>query len=107
VGLIPAMKNKWSTGWTKDWFYCRMPLHLCLRGGKTVHTLRSHMSALNFHTKPSIPDSAQDLNDDAFIWASQNIRGRDVVEEFVSYGILPLSADVDFVHVKVDSTPAS
>jgi hypothetical protein len=52
VGLVPATKNKWSTGWTKAWFYCKVPLHPCPRGGKTVHALRSHMSALNFRMKP-------------------------------------------------------
>jgi hypothetical protein len=65
------------------------------------------MSALNFCSKPSVLDSAQDLNDDAFVWASQNIRGQDTVEEFVSCGIWPLSTGVDFAHVKVDSTPVS
>jgi hypothetical protein len=84
AGLIPAMKNKWSTRWTKAWFYCMVPLHPCPRDGKIVHTLRSHMSALNFRTKPICFDTAQDLNDEDFIWASQNIRGRDVVEEFLS-----------------------
>jgi hypothetical protein len=92
-------------GWTKAWFYYKVPLHPCLRGGKTVHALRSHMSALNFHTKPSISDSAQDLNDDAFIWASRNIGGRDVVEVFVSCGVWMLSDGVDFEHVKVDLSP--
>jgi hypothetical protein len=65
------------------------------------------MSALNFRTKPSISDSAQDLNDDAFIWASQNIGGRGAVEEFVSCGVWTISAGVDFEHVKVDLTPVS
>jgi hypothetical protein len=62
------------------------------------------MSALNFRTKAIRSDAAQDLNDDAFIWASQNIRGRDAVEEFLSGGVRPLFAGVDFEHVKVDFT---
>jgi hypothetical protein len=107
VGLVPTTKNKWSTRWTKAWFYCKMPLHPCPRGGKTIHALRSHMSALNFRTKPISSDTAQDLNDDAFVWASQNIRGRDAVEEFLSCGVWPLSAGVDFEHVKVDFTLVS
>jgi hypothetical protein len=75
--------------------------------GKTVHALRSHMSALNFRMKPSVSYSIPDLNDDALIWASQNIGGRDAVEEFVSCGICLLSAGVDFEHVKVGLTPIS
>jgi hypothetical protein len=84
-----------------------VPLHPCPRGGKTVHALRSHMSALNFCTKPIASDTAQDLNDDAFVWASQNIRGRDDVEEFLSCGVWSMFAGVDFEHVKVDCTPVS
>jgi hypothetical protein len=82
VGLVPTMKNKWSVGWTKAWFYCKVPLHPCLwlGGGATVHALRSHMSPLNFCLKSSVLDSAQDLSGDAFVWASQNIGCRDVVE---------------------------
>jgi hypothetical protein len=57
--------------------------------------------------KPSISDSAQDLSDDAFVWACQNIRGRDAVEEVVSCGVCPLSTGVNFGHVKVDLTPIS
>jgi hypothetical protein len=67
VGLAPATKNKWSVRWTKTWFYCRVPLHPCPLEGKTVHALRSHISALNFRTKISVPDFTQYLNDDAFI----------------------------------------
>jgi hypothetical protein len=87
AGLASATKNKWSAGWTKVWFYCKVSLHVCPRGVKIVHALHSHMSALNFHTKPSVQDSVQDLSDDAFVWACNNIRGRDVVEEFVSCGV--------------------
>jgi hypothetical protein len=79
---------------------------VCPWGEKTVHALRSHMSALSFRTKPSIQDSVEDISDGAFVWASRNIRGQDVVE-FVSCGIWPLYASVDFEHVKVDLTPAS
>jgi hypothetical protein len=82
-------------------------LHPCTRGGKTVHALRSHRSALNFHTKPSVQDFVEDLSDDAFVWACKNIRGRGAVEEFVSCGIWPLSVGLDFEHVKVGLIPAS
>jgi hypothetical protein len=87
------------------WFICKGNLHVCPWGGKTIYALRSHMSALNFRTKPSIWDSGEDLSDNAFVWASRNIRGRDIVEEFVSCGVWPLVASVNFEHVKVDLTP--
>jgi hypothetical protein len=62
-------------------------LDICPRGGKTIHALRSHMSALNFCTKPSVQDFGVDVSDDAFVWASRNVRGGDTVEEFVSCGV--------------------
>jgi hypothetical protein len=65
------------------------------------------MSALNFCMKPISSDAAQDLNDNAFVWASQNIGSQDVVEEFLFCGVWPLSAGVDFEHVKVDFTLVS
>jgi hypothetical protein len=82
-----------------------MHLHSCLRGGKTIHALCLHMSDLNFCTKPSVQDSVEDLNDDAFVLACKNIGGRDIVEEFMSCGVWPLSVGVDFEQVKVDLTP--
>jgi hypothetical protein len=80
---------------------------MCPRGARIFHALRSHRSALNFRMKPSVEDSVQDLSDNAFVWAYKNIRGRDVVEEVISCGVWPLSAGVNFEHVKVDLTPAS
>jgi hypothetical protein len=67
AGLTPAMKNKWSAGWMKAWFYCKVPLHPCPQGGKTIHALRSHMSALNFRMKLSVQDSVRDLSDNSFV----------------------------------------
>jgi hypothetical protein len=65
------------------------------------------MSTLNFHMKPSIQDFGEDLSDDAFVWASRSIKGRNAMEEFVSCGVWPLAGDVTFEHVKVDLTPVS
>jgi hypothetical protein len=65
--LTPAIKNKWSTRWTKAWFYYNVPLHVCPQGGKYVHALRSHMSALCFHTVPLFDCFDDDLSDAAFV----------------------------------------
>jgi hypothetical protein len=65
------------------------------------------MSTLNYHMKPSIQDSGEDLSDDTFIWASKIIEGRDAIEEFVSCGVWSLAAGVNFEHVKVDLTLVS
>jgi hypothetical protein len=75
VGLTQVVKNKWPVGWTKAWFYCKVPLHACSKGGKFVHALCSHMSCLNFWMKPSFDYADDDLSDGAFVWASKHIRG--------------------------------
>jgi hypothetical protein len=36
-------------------------------GVESVHTLRSHMSVLKFHTKPSFDCPGDDLSNDAFV----------------------------------------
>jgi hypothetical protein len=82
-------------------------LHVCPQGGKFVHTLRSHMSALKFHTKSSFNCPNDDLSDRAFVWALTSIGGRDAVEEFVSCGVWPLDAGNDFEHMKVGEAPVS
>jgi hypothetical protein len=74
-------------------------------GGKSIHALRSHMSTLRFCTRPSYDCPGDDLSDNAFIWASKCIGGRDVVEKFVSCGVWPLAAGVNFEQVKVGVTP--
>jgi hypothetical protein len=33
AGPVPTTKNKWSAGWMKAWFYCKVPLHPCPQGG--------------------------------------------------------------------------
>jgi hypothetical protein len=46
--LTPVIKNKWSAGWMKTWFYCKVPKYLCEQGGKAMHILRSYMCSLEF-----------------------------------------------------------
>jgi hypothetical protein len=85
-GAYSAIKNKWSSRWTKAGFYCKVPLHVCPRGGGSVHRLHSHMRALRFRRKPSFDCPDDDLSDNAIVWASKCVRGREAIEEFVSRG---------------------
>jgi hypothetical protein len=66
-----------------------------------------HMSTIKFCTKPSYDCFGEDLSDGAFVWASKCIGARDVVEEFMSCGVWPLAAAVNFEQVKVGLTPIS
>jgi hypothetical protein len=107
VKLTPAVKNKWSTGWMKAWFYCKVPIHQSALGGKSVHVLHSYMTDLEYVMEPphDCPDS--DPNDKAFIRATTTIGGRDAVEEFMSSKIWPLSAGLDFNKILEALTPIS
>jgi hypothetical protein len=88
---VPAMKNKWSDGWTSDWFYCRVPLHKSEADGKGIHLLHSQMSSLNYLTEPPHNCAIDDMNAEAFKLAAKIIEVRDAVEEFLACSILALS----------------
>jgi hypothetical protein len=45
--LSVTIKNKWSVGWTKSWFYCHVPCRLISGGGKSIYALHSRMSKLH------------------------------------------------------------
>jgi hypothetical protein len=51
--LILAVKEKWSSGWVKAWFYCKIPIHQNLHGGKSVHALRSNIGMLDYLNRAS------------------------------------------------------
>jgi hypothetical protein len=107
VRLTLAIKNKWSTGWTKAWFYCKVSLHVCSQGGNSVHALRSHISSLRFCMEPPFICPDDDLSDAALVWASKFTGGQDAVEEFVPCGVYPLATDVSFDQVSIAMTPVS
>jgi hypothetical protein len=105
--LTPAIKNKWSVGWTKAWFYCKVPTHMCAQGGEAMYHLHSHMCSLDFRTEPPFHCHNNNSVDAAFVRATKFIRGRDAVEEFVACGMHPLAIVVGFDKVATLMTPAS
>jgi hypothetical protein len=72
-----------------------------------MRALRSHMSCLNFWTKPFFNCADDDLSDGTFVWASKHIGGRDVMEEFIACNVWPLAMGISFKQVKVGMTPVS
>jgi hypothetical protein len=94
--LTHAVKNKWSTGWMKAWFYCKVSAHVCPQGGKSGHGLRSHLCGLDFRMEPLVDCPDDDLGDVTFVKVAGSFRGRDVVEEYLACGMHPLSANVSF-----------
>jgi hypothetical protein len=67
VKLTLAIKNKWSIGWTKAWFYCKVHAHLCLQGRKAIYHLHSHMCSLDFRMEPPFDCGDDDSGDTAFV----------------------------------------
>jgi hypothetical protein len=94
--LSLTIKNKWSVGWTKSWFYCRVPHVRNSKGGKSVYVLHSQMSALDYTVEPEVECPNDDPNDAAFIQSTTTIGGRDAVEEFVAYKMFPLASGFSF-----------
>jgi hypothetical protein len=89
--LTPAVKNKWFRGWTNIWFYCRVPSQETEARGRGVYPLHSEMSALDYLVEAPNSCATNDVDTMAFEEATKIIRGRDAVEEFLAYGIWPLS----------------
>jgi hypothetical protein len=51
VKLTPTVKNKLSSGWANNWFYCQVPAQKMKVQGKGFYLLRSEMSALYYLMK--------------------------------------------------------
>jgi hypothetical protein len=82
VRLTTATRNKWTSGWDGNWFYCGVPMEQKpdVRG-KGSYPLKSTMTLLSYLTKT--PCGSEDTNFVAFIEVTSIIRGYDVVEEFL------------------------
>jgi hypothetical protein len=104
--LSVTIKNKWSAGWTKSWFYCCIPC-LNFEGGKSLRILHSWMSALDYTIEPEVEPSDDDPNDVAFIQVTTTIRGRDALEEFVACKMFPLASIFGFKDMTISMTLVS
>jgi hypothetical protein len=51
VKLTLAIKNKWTSGWMKAWFHCKVSAHVCPQGGKRVCSVFALVC-------PGLPDGA-------------------------------------------------
>jgi hypothetical protein len=105
--LSLVIKNKWLSGQTKSWFYCRVPSRRCSGGGKSVYVLHSWMGKLDYVIELEVECPDNDPNDDAFIRATTTIGGHDAVEEYVACKIYPLAASFSFKSAPLGMTPMS
>jgi hypothetical protein len=105
--LSLAIKNKWSSRWTRLWFYCCVPCRRCFGGGKSVYALHSWMGELDYVVDPEVECLDNDPNDTTFVRATVIIEGRDAVEEYTACKIFPLAASFGFGSVPLGTTPVS
>jgi hypothetical protein len=79
----PPMRNKWTSGWDGNWFYCRVlsdqKADFC---GTRTYSPSSKMSKVDHETDVPSFCGPEDANFAAFI-----IGGHDVVEEFLACGL--------------------
>jgi hypothetical protein len=105
--LSLSVKNKWSLGWIKAWFYCRVPYLRHSEGRKSVFALRSRMSALHYTVKPEVKCSASDVNNTAFVRAAAMIGVHRAIEELLACGMYPLASSFGFTDVAIGTTVVS
>jgi hypothetical protein len=91
-----TVKNKWSSGWTKSWFYLRNFI-----GRTSVYALHSRMSMLDYTVESEVECLDSNANNTGFIRATATIRGRDAVEEFLACKMYPLAAGYGFKGVTI------
>jgi hypothetical protein len=105
--LTPATRNKWTSGWDANWFYCKVPSE---RGkdfkGPKTYPLSSQMTRLTHEMDVSSSCDLESVDFIAFMEATTLIGGRDVVEEFLARGLQPLGHRFGFL-VETKESPLS
>jgi hypothetical protein len=102
-----AIKNKWSMGWTKTWFYCCVPCLCNSKGGKSVYALHSQMNVLDYTVVPEVKCPDDDTNDTTFIQVTTTMWGQDTVEEFMACKMYPLASCFGIRGVTIGTTHVS
>jgi hypothetical protein len=84
VELVPCVRNKWGN-WYDYWFY--------VSGGKVVDLPGLPATVMCSHCYVAFPpfEVAEDDGDEGALWcAARMSSGRDLIEEFIGYGVWPL-----------------
>jgi hypothetical protein len=101
------MRNKWTSGWDGNWFYCKVPTEqLADVRGKGNYSLSSTMTQLNYLLDALFECDPEDRKVTAFIEVASIIGVRNTVEEFLACGMWPLSEKFGF-EVETKETPLS
>jgi hypothetical protein len=85
VKLAPAMRNKWTTSWDGNWFYCQVPVERIGDGhGKGNYLLSLTMTPLTHLIEAPSSCGPDDANAAAFIEVTSIIGSWNAVEEFLA-----------------------
>jgi hypothetical protein len=83
--LTPAVKNKWTSGWARNWFYNKVPSkYKADVHGKGTYPLRSEMTPLQYLTDAPYKCGVDNASVLAFPKVAAIIGGRDTVEQFLA-----------------------
>jgi hypothetical protein len=86
------MRNKWTSSWDGNWLYYRVSVERTIDGhDKETYLLSSKLTPLNHLQEALCAYGPDDTNAAAFIEATSITRSHNVVEEFLTCGLWPLS----------------
>jgi hypothetical protein len=85
VELVPCARNKWGN-WNEFWFYVAEGI---VEGHKGLPV--SEMCSHFYSAYPPFEVAEDDVDEGALRYAAGQSSGRDLVEEFVAYGVWPLA----------------
>lgn len=93
VELSFAQKNKWGEDWTHYWFYVKVGRPDPLSPESTIYPFACGVEDLDVTYAPDYDGKPAAFKAccDAFYLATTTLSGRDVIEEALAVGILPLS----------------
>jgi hypothetical protein len=85
VRLTLSVRNKWTSDWASNWFYCKVPSEqIADVWGKWNYTLRSMMTQRNYSMDALFECGPGDVDVTIFVEVALLIGGRDAVEEFLA-----------------------
>jgi hypothetical protein len=93
----PTMRNKWTSGWDGNWFYCQVPSKQKADSlGQKTYSLSSKTTKMYYLMEVPFSCGPKDANVASFIVAASLIGGRNVVKEFLASGLWPLGQQFGF-----------
>jgi hypothetical protein len=105
--LTPTMRNKWTSGWDGNWFYCWVPSEQKADSpSQRTYPLSSKVTKMNHLMVVPSSCGLEDANIATFVEVTSLISGCDVVEEFLASDLQPLGQQFGF-QLEIKESPLS